>query len=424
MSTYSYVAVDPRGTEARGTLQVADQAEGLRRIKEMGLFPTKLLSAQERKARTTETRRATASAAGKRLDFHFRRKVKAARLAVFTRQLATVVEAGMPLLRGLRTLHEQEENRALKRVIADLTTAIENGTSFAEAVELHPKVFNRLYSNMVRAGELSGALETTLRRLAEFMEKTQSIKGKVKAAMYYPCAVMVVAAGILTVLMVFVVPRFRLVFEGLMNGAPLPAFTRFIFALSEAVAHRLLYVAPAIIGIGFLLFLGLKTKSGRWALDHAKLAAPVLGPVFRKAAIARFARTLGTLVCNGVPILQALTVVKETAGNVVVGEVVAKVRENVKQGETIAPTLKDSGVFPVLVAGMVDVGEQTGALPEMLLKIADTYDEEVDNAASAMTSLLEPILIVILAVIVGSIVIAMFLPLIWIVTNFEHPGGQ
>ena len=311
----------------------------------------------------------------------------------------------------------------MRRVIGDLSSSVENGSSFAEAVESHPRIFNPLYVNMVRAGEIGGALETTLRRLAEFMEKAQKIKGKVKAALFYPCAVLTVAAAILTVLMVFVVPRFKLVFEGLMNGVPLPAFTRLVFAISEAVAHHLVYVAAGIGGFGVLFLLILKTTWGRWTFDHLKLALPVLGPVFRKAAIARFSRTLGTLVCNGVPILQALTIVKETAGNRAVREVIGRVHENVKQGEPIAPTLKGSRVFPALVAGMVDVGEQTGALPEMLMKIADNYDDEVDNAASAMTSLLEPILIVILAVVVGSIVIAMFLPLIWIVTNYDNPGG-
>jgi type IV pilus assembly protein PilC len=423
MSNYFYVAIDPRGTETRGTVEVADQAEALRRIKEMGLFPTKVLASQQRKNRAANRRKKPA-VARRRLSlpvWPLRPRVKSAKLAVFTGQLATVVEAGMPLLRGLRTLQDQEESRALKRVIADLSSSVESGNSFAEAVESHPRVFNRLYVNMVRAGEIGGSLETALRRLAEFMEKAQRIKGKVKAALFYPCAVLTVAAAIMTVLMAFVVPRFKLVFEGLMNGVPLPAFTRFVFALSEGVAHHLAYVAAGIGALVLVLVLVLKTAWGRWTFDHLKLAAPVLGPVFRKAAIARFARTLGTLVSNGVPILQALTIVQETAGNRAVGEVIGRVHENVKQGEPIAPTLKGATVFPALVAGMVDVGEQTGALPEMLMKIADNYDEEVDNATSAMTSLLEPVLIVVLAVVVGSIVIAMFLPLIWILTNFDHP---
>jgi len=278
-------------------------------------------------------------------------------------------------------------------------------------------VFNKLYVSMVKAGEMGGALEVTLGRLAEFMEKAQRIKGKVKAAMFYPCAVLVVAVAIMGVLMTYVVPKFKEVFTGLMNGAPLPAFTRAVFQISDTFVHHLPMVAIGAAGIGFLLFLVLQTRAGRWYFDCLKLNVPILGVLFRKAAIARFARTLGTLVSNGVPILQALTIVKETAGNLTICRLISQVHENVKQGEPIAPTLKASSLFPAMVAGMVDVGEQTGALPEMLMKVADNYDEEVNNAAGALTSLLEPIMIVFLAIVVGSIVIAMFLPLIHIVTG-------
>jgi type IV pilus assembly protein PilC len=355
----------------------------------------------------------------------FGSRIKPAALAVFTRQLATLVEAGMPLLRGLRLLQEQERRGLLRRVTGELALAIEGGSSFGEAIAAHPRIFDQLFASMVKAGEISGSLEQTLRRLADFMEKARKLKGKVKAAMYYPCAVLVVASGILLLLMTFVVPRFRAVFEGLTNGASMPAFTRFVFSLSESIRHRAAVAMLAGTAL-VLLFLGcLKTKQGRKAFDRLKLALPVVGALFRKAAISRFARTLGTLIGSGVPILQALTIVKETAGNVTIGEVIADVHENVKQGEPIADTLKHSGVFPAMIAGMVDVGEQTGALPEMLAKIADGCDEDVDNAAAAMTSLLEPILIVVLAVIVGSIVIAIFLPLVRIdVTPTGNTGEQ
>ncbi|MEY2427772.1 MAG: type pilus assembly protein PilC [Verrucomicrobiota bacterium] len=426
MSNYCYVAVDPHGVETRGTLEVGDQSEALRRIKEMGLFPTKVLKGTDGRKPALKTRRPSSSAR-KTFDISIPGlgpRVKPAILTSFTRQTATLVEAGMPLLRGLRILEEQEENRAMKNVVGELSLAIENGSSFTEAVAAHPKVFNHLYVNMVKAGEIGGALEITLKRLAEFMEKAQKIKGKIKAAMFYPCAVLSVAAIVLAVLMIFVVPRFKLVFDGLLNGKPMPAFTLFIFRISEAVKSHVLMTATMAAAASGLIMLGLRTKPGRQAFDRLKLAMPILGPVFRKAAIGRFARTLGTLAGNGVPILQALTIVKETAGNVVVGRVVSDVHENVKQGEPIAPTLKASGVFPVMVAGMVDVGEQTGALPEMLLKIADNCDEDVDNATSAMTSLLEPIMLVFLAVIVGSVVIAMFLPLIIIMeTGFDDPSN-
>jgi type IV pilus assembly protein PilC len=305
-----------------------------------------------------------------------------------------------------------------------LSQEIENGSSFAEAVAAHPEVFNRLYVNMVRAGEIGGALETTLRRLAEFMEKGRKIKGKVKAALYYPGAVLVIAFGIVVLLMTFVVPRFKEVFAGLSNGVPMPAFTLFVFKLSEVVKSHAGLALLTITAASILFSLALRTTWGRWSFDRFKLAMPVLGQLFRKVAISRFARTLGTLAGNGVPILQALTIVKETAGSMAVGELISRVHDNVKQGDPIAPTLRTSPLFPAMVAGMVDVGEQTGALPEMLMKIADTYDEEVDNAASAMTSLLEPLLLVFLAVVVGSIVIAMFLPIIWASDALANPGGE
>jgi type IV pilus assembly protein PilC len=329
----------------------------------------------------------------------------------------------MPLLRGLRILQQQEANRPLKRILADLDATIEGGSSLSEALTLYPRVFNRLYINMVKAGEIAGALEITLRRLAEFMEKAQKIKGKVKAAMYYPAAVMVVAAAIVVLMMAFVVPRFQQVFEGLLNGAPMPAFTVLILRISEGMRHHAPLAALAMLALGAGLALGVRTGWGRWVFDQFKLVMPILGAVFRKAAIARFARTLGTLLGNGVPILQALQIVKETAGNVVIGKVISSVHECVKQGESITVPLRGSRVFPPLIVGMVDVGEQTGALPDMLLKIADNYDEEVDNAVNATTSLLEPIMIVFLAVVVGSIVIGMFLPLLYIFNHgFGGPG--
>jgi type IV pilus assembly protein PilC len=423
MSSYSYVAVDPQGIELRGMLDVADQTEAVRRIKEMGLFPTKVLAANPRGERPAyvRLRLGVKPRTGRTSFLLWGGRVKNATLTVFTRQLATLVEAGMPLLRGLKILQEQTESRALRRVIGELCVDIENGGSFGEALALQPKVFDHLYENMVQAGEISGALDVALRRLAEFMEKAQKIKGKIKAALYYPCAVLCVAMAILTLLMTYIVPRFQEVLEGLLGGGQLPAFTRFVLRVSEAVKHGILPagVMVVVLGAGFLF--ALRTESGRWAFDRFKLAMPLLGSVFRKAGISRLTRTLGTLLGSGVPVLQALRIVKETAGNVVIGSVVSEVHQRVKEGDPIAPALKASPVFPAMVAGMVEVGEQTGALPEMLLKISDTYEDEVDNSVSAMTSLLEPILIVFLAVVVGSIVIALLLPLF----NFNpDPNAQ
>ncbi len=415
MTSYCYTAIDAHGVQSKGTLEVADQSEALQRIKEMGLFPVKLLASAPRHTASnsgSKPRKSSEPHPGCFTLFGRHARVKPRRLTLFTRQVATLVEAGMPLIRGLHVLEQQEENPRLKEVIGNLCDSIENGSALAEAMAEHPKVFDRLYLNLVRAGELGGALEIALTRLAEFMEKSQRIRGKVKAAMFYPCTVLIVAAGVLVLLMSFVVPRFQQVFQDLMNGLPLPAFTRFVFAISQGLQHHLPLLGVCGLGLMLLCWIGLHTGAGRLAADQLKLALPILGPVFRKASISRFARTLGTLLGNGVPVLQALKIVGDASGNLVVARLVSRLHEAVKQGDPIASTLKASTVFPVMVAGLVDVGEQTGALPEMLLKVADIYDDEVDNAASALTSLLEPIMILFLAVIVGGLVIAMFLPLI------------
>ena len=426
MTSYSYEAVDPSGLRMQGTLEVASQSEALRRIKEMGLYPTRVAE-RARKPAAPSVGRPGPLARLNHLTFSLPLiggRVKPRAVTVLTRQLATLVEAGMPLLRGLRILQQQESNRTLKRILEEVDATIEGGSSLSEALALHPKVFNRLYVNMVKAGEIGGALEIALRRLAEFMEKAQKIKGKVKSAMFYPAAVMSIATGILILMMVFVVPRFQLVFDGLTNGKPMPVFTTFILRLSEGMRHHAPAVAIAVLALCAGLTIGLRTRWGRWMFDQFKLSMPLLGAVFRKAAISRFARTLGTLLGNGVPVLQALQIVKETSGNVVVGNVISSVHECVKQGESITTPLRGSRVFPPMIVGMVDVGEQTGALPDMLLKIADGYDEEVDNAVNATTSLLEPILIVFLAVVVGSIVIAMYLPILGIIEGMDGPDRK
>jgi type IV pilus assembly protein PilC len=430
MPKFSYVAMDSRGKETKGTLEVASQNEAITRVKEMGYFPTKIVEVDKTKEKGDNKKvkaAARPSAKGKKggaMNFQIKipglsGRVKAKVLTTFTRQLATLVDAGLPLLRGLRVLEKQEKNVTLKNIIGELSLAIEGGSTFSEGLAQHPKVFNRLYVNMVKAGELGGVLEVVLNRLSEFMEKAQKIKGKVIAAMFYPVAVMVVAVVIMTVLMIWVIPQFEEVFKGMLSGEQLPAFTRLVLGTSRAIKNHFLVTAGCIAVVVIIFMLIIRTKVGRRVFDKIKLKMPVLGPVVSKVAISRFTRTLGTLVSSGVPILQALTIVKETSGNVIVGNAVSAVHESVKEGETITAPLEASGVFPPMVISMVDVGEQTGALPEMLLKIADNYDEEVDNAVAAMTSLLEPIMIVILAVIVGSIVIAMFLPLIALMNGID-----
>jgi type IV pilus assembly protein PilC len=431
MPKYSYVAMDQKGKEQKGTIEVASQNEAIARVKEMQLFPTKIVEvdkAREKPAKGKPAAKAAGKKKGGAMNINIQipglsGRVKSKVLTAFTRQLATLVDAGLPLLRGLRVLERQERHPTLKSIIGELALSIEGGSTFSEALAQHPKVFNRLFVNMVKAGELGGVLEVVLTRLAEFMEKAQKIKGKVIAAMFYPVAVLVVAVAILIILMVKVVPQFQTVFEGMLEGAQLPAFTRLVLGISAMVKDHILITLGIIVGLWVLFLLFIRTKFGRHAYDKFKLKMPVIGPVVSKVAISRFTRTLGTLVSSGVPILQALTIVKETAGNVIVANAVGSVHDSVKEGETITAPLEASGVFPPMVISMVDVGEQTGALPEMLLKIADNYDEEVDNAVAAMTSLLEPIMIIFLAVIVGSIVIAMFMPLIDLMNRVGDVGG-
>ena len=427
MPKYNYVAMDSRGRETKGTLEVANQNEAIGKLKEMGFFPTKVVEVDKNKEKAVAKGKPGAKAGKKGINLKIpglSGKVKSKVLTAFTRQLATLVDAGLPLLRGLRVLEKQERNATLKGVIGQLAVSIEGGSTFSEGLAQHPKIFNRLYVNMVKAGELGGVLEVVLQRLAEFMEKAQKIKGKVIAAMFYPVAVMTVAVVILAVLMVWVVPKFKDIFKDMLPGEQLPGFTRFVLGISDMVANHFILTFIALVAAFIGLQTFIRTRVGRRLFDKFKLNMPVIGPVLTKVAIARFSRTLGTLVSSGVPILQALTIVKETSGNVIVGNAVAAVHESVKEGETITAPLEASNVFPPMVISMVDVGEQTGALPEMLMKIADTYDDEVDNAVSAMTSLLEPIMIVFLAVVVGSIVIALFLPLIKLMEGIGEPGSE
>jgi type IV pilus assembly protein PilC len=432
MPKFNYVALDARGNETKGSIEVGSQNEAIGRVKEMGLFPTKIAEAEKEDksaGKSTKTKAAAKTKAGGKkgggMSINIKIPglgggVKPKILMTFTRQLATLVDAGLPLLRGLRVLEKQERNATLKGILAQLASSIEGGSTFSEALAQHPKVFNKLFVNMVKAGELGGVLEVVLKRLAEFSEKAQKIKGKVKAALFYPVAVMIVAVGIMILLMCFVVPKFKDVFAGM--GVKMPTFTLFVMATSDLIKNHILATLGVLVVLFVLFMLFIKTKFGRHLFDKFKLIAPAIGPVISKVAISRFTRTLGTLVSSGVPILQALNIVKETAGNVIIANAVSKVHESVKEGETITAPLEGSGVFPPMVISMVDVGEQTGALPEMLIRIADDYDEQVDNAVDAMTSLLEPMMIVFLAVIVGSIVIAMFLPLIAMITNLSGEG--
>jgi len=429
MTSYSYIALDARGRETRGALSVESQIEAVRRLKEMGFFPTKVTPGRKASAAAGTKALARQTSSGGLLKRSFSipglsGRVKPRAVLTFTRQVATLLEAGMPLTRGLKLIQEQDCDASLKRVISEVVTAIEGGSSLSEAMAMHPRAFNGLYVQMVRAGEISGALDVVLARLATFMEKAQRLKSRVTAAMFYPIAVMLVALAVLAVMLVFIVPRFEEVFTGLLNGRPMPPFTMLVLNVSKALKEHIVWFLAGGAGAAFAAKMLLATRPGRALFDRLKLRLPAIGPVMRKAVVARIARTLGTLLGSGVPILQALTIVRETAGNTLISQALADVHTSVKEGETIAMPLRASGVFPAVVIGMVDVGEQTGALPEMLMKIADNYDEDVDTATAAMTSLLEPVMIVFLAIIVGTIVIALFLPIVDAVMGVDSPNAD
>lgn len=420
MTNFSYIALDSRGRETRGALAVESQIEAVRRLKEMGFFPTSVTVARQRGRGGAEGNRGSGGLLRQRFRVPgFRARVKSRVVLTFTRQVATLLEAGMSLTRGLKLIQDQDCDPALRKVIAEVLASIESGSSLSEALAMHPRAFNRLYVQMVKAGELSGALDVVLARLGTFMEKAQRLKSRVTAAMVYPAAVLCVAGAVVVLLMVVLVPKFEEIFGGLMNGRPLPEFTMLVINLSRLMQQHFiaLFGGIAVLVVGVKMLLG--TPPGRAMFDRLKLRLPGVGPVIRKAIVARVSRTLGTLLSSGVPILQALNIVKETAGNTLVSRALACVHESVKEGETVTAPLRESGVFPAVVIGMVDVGEQAGALPEMLLKIADNYDEEVDTATAAMTSLLEPVMIVFLALVVGAIVVALFLPIVDVAINMD-----
>ena len=424
MAKFQYEALDTKtGKSEKGELPANSQAEALARLQEMGLAPTKC---EEAKAEPKKGKGKAKKKAGKKgkkgamqLEINIGAAVNEKTLTIFTRQLAQLTSAGLPLLSGLTVLARQEKNQTLKRVLGELAEVIEGGGTFSEGLAQHPKVFNKLFVSMVKAGELGGVLEVVLDRLAQFMEKAMRIKGKVKAAMFYPIAVLIVAIVIMAILLIFVIPKFKDVFGDLTGDDGLPEFTQFVLDISDTVKENAFGTATGMFAFMLTLSLCGKSKHGRFVLDKLALFFPIIGPVVEKVSIARFARTLGTLINSGVPILQALNIVKDTSGNTVVAQAVQDVHDSVKEGETIVAPLEASRVFPPMVISMVDVGEKTGDMPQMLEKIADTYDEEVDRAVESMTSLIEPVMIVFLAVIVGSIVIAMFLPLIRMIESIS-----
>jgi len=423
MPKFTYTAIESTsGKEKKGTVESATPEQASIDLKAMGLLPTSLAAegAGKKDTRkvggpTVASTPASTPAKKKKGGMTFGRVISTSGLAIFTRQLATLVNAGMPIMRSLETLGRQERNPAFKEIIDTLVENIRSGGNFSDGLLQHPKVFDRLYVNMIKAGEAGGVLGTVLDRLAKFMEKAEKIKGKVKSAMTYPVIIVFVAIGIVGALMVFVIPQFEKIFQGLLKGQSMPALTLMVMGFSKFIQHNILITIGIVVALYFSFKAWHRTKKGTYVVDWLLIKSPAIGPLFLKASVGRFTRTLGTLLASGVPILQALLITRDTSGNVHVANALNLVHDRVKEGDNVGKPLESTKVFPNMVTSMIEVGEETGALPEMLNRVADTYDEEVDNAVAGLTSIIEPIMIVFMAVVVGTIVIALFLPIIGII---------
>ena len=407
MAKFQYVAMDTGGKEKKGIIEAETEQDAVNALKQQQLFPTSIIA-----AKTTNPGQ-TAAKGGKGMGFGMP-KIPRKDLTTMTRQLATLLEAGLPLVRAMRTLQRQARGNSpqLFKVLGDLADQVEGGATFSEALANHPKSFNKLYVSMVRAGEASGAMEVVLVRLSEFMEKAARIEGKVKSAMVYPISVLCIAGGITAGLMIFIVPKFQKMFEEMLPGESLPMLTEFVMKTSEFMAKKAHIAAIGLVAFIICFKLALKTKVGATLFDMACLKLPPFNTLIIRNVSARFCRTLGTLMASGVAVLQALQIVKDTSGNEIVAKAIQDVHDAVKEGEGMTKPLEKSGVFPLMLCSMVEVGEETGALPDMLNRVAGVYEEEVDRAVEGLTSLIEPLMICFLAVIVGGIVIALFAPLV------------
>lgn len=423
MPSYVFEALDAQGQQVSDYIEASSQSEAVSILKSHQLFPTSIKEqakpAKSKGKKSKGSKDININFSLENIPFLQKKTIKGKTLMVFTRQLATLIDAGLPLLRGLNVLGKQEPDPVLKKTIAQLAEAVQGGGTFSDGLGGHPRIFNKLYVNMVKAGELGGVLEVVLNRLAEFQEKAQKIKNKVQSAMMYPAIVLVIAIAIMGFLLVFIVPKFEQIFADMLNGKPLPLLTQIVVGTSRAIKDNILWIIGGTVGLVVAFRYAVSTPKGSVMFDRFMLKAPLFGDLTRKNAISRFTRTLGTLVTSGVPILQALNITKETAGNAIIAEAIGKIHDSVKEGESIVRPMEASQVFPPMVISMVDVGEETGQLPEMLLKVADLYDDEVDNAVAGLTSMMEPIMIVFLAIIVGAIVIALFLPLVGIISGLQ-----
>ncbi|HOJ13582.1 MAG TPA: type II secretion system F family protein [Deltaproteobacteria bacterium] len=384
------------GTVKKGEIEAADKAVVGMILKRQRIVPTKI------------------KAKPKELTL-FTRGVKTKEIVIFTRQFATMISAGLPLVQCLDILSTQQPNPSFKKVLSQVKQDVESGSTFADALRKHPKVFDSLYVNLVAAGEVGGVLDTVLNRLAVYMEKNENLKNKIKSAMTYPIIVLCVAFGVVAVLMIFVIPTFSDMFKQF--GSALPAPTQLVVNLSNLFRHFWWAIFGAIVGF-VIAFKWVRTqKKGRYMTDKLFLRLPIFGPLLRKVAVAKFTRTLGTMISSGVPIMDGLEITSRTAGNVIVEEAILAVRASISEGKSMSEPLEQTGIFPGMVVQMISVGEATGAMDQMLGKIADFYDEEVDAAVEALTSALEPMLMVFLGGIIGFVVVAMYLPIFQMAQN-------
>lgn len=402
MPKYAYRALNKEGKEVFGIVQAESQALALNDVRTLGLYPTNV-----REARKSDERRARKEKRG--LSELYFGGVKNKQLVVMTRQLSTLIDAGLPLLRSLNVLIAQLKPCKLRDILREISGDIQSGATFSEALSKHPKQFDRLFVNMVRAGEVGGMLEVVLNRLAVFMERREALKRRVKGALIYPIAVIIIASCIVGFLLVKVVPVFADIFKEF--GGQLPWPTQFLISAGDFMVYKWWLLIVVLAWTVISIKLVFKFHAVRRFRDRAVLKIPLVGDLVTKVAVARFARTLGTLITSGVPILQALKITKETIGNEIIQDAVDKVHDSIKEGDTIAAPLDETKVFPAMVVNMIDVGEETGSLDAMLMKVADIYDAEVEVAVEAMLTLMEPMIIVLLGIVIGFIVISLYLPI-------------
>lgn len=422
MGTFAYEALNAAGKPQKGTIEASNTDDAIQRIKSQGFFPTSVREQKVKKSVIADDTSKAKKKPKKGLSFG---KVKPKQLTLFTRQLSTLQDAGLPLLRSLQILEGQQRPGLMKNTLLGVCEDVEGGASLSDAFTKHPKCFDRLYCKMVNAGEIGGVLDIILQRLATFMEKSQSLKRKIKGAMIYPIVVVIIAALILTFIMIFIIPKFQEIFADF--GVALPMLTVWLTNSSSWVAGInpgqkiggwvFLLIAPFVTVIFFKLIR--KSGPGRSITDWILIKLPIFGPLVKKSTIARFTRTLGTLISAGVPILEAILITRDTSGNAVFEKALNKVHDSIREGETFADPLRESKTCDAIVVNMIDVGEETGEMDTMLLKIADNYDEEVDVAVGSLLKLIEPLMVVVLGGIVGTIVVAMFLPLVAMINSLQ-----